>query len=384
MQRSNLRAAAKAHFWTLLERHRWVRRRRADMTAEEVAFVEAAMQETSSGACAAIDHVDALLAERPALIRSVGDTALTAAFVGTHTDALVAHLVAKGACFECDSRQWSPLHHAAQEIARHAEPEFARFHTVFQHGVAAATAIAVNAPHRGTSGNRSLLHITAFYGHTELTALLLDHGATAVKERNLGRTGPTALQLATRMHHWRERRERTAQVLLAHGARYDIFSACARNDGERLRELLRQDGDGARQRNGQGETPLHWAAWCGSVECAEQLLGAGAHVNAATNNGKTPLHFAAGPLDAPVDRPRPDNIEVVRVLAANGAALDASDHHARTPLHHAAFQGYGRVAEALLEAGANPSHRNTRGKTALEMARKGAMYLRQRAQQGGS
>lgn len=337
------------------------------------------MQETPSGLCATVDQVDTLLAENPALIGSVGNTALTAAFVGTRTDALVAHLVAKGARFEYDSGRWSPPHHAAQQIAREARPDFARFHTVFAHRLADAAAIGVNAPHRGTPGHRSLLHITAFHGHPELTELLLNHGAATVLERQLGGTGLTALQLATGMNHRRERRERTAQALLAHGAHYDIFSACARNDSDRLRELLRAGGDGVRERNGQGETPLHWAAWCGAVDCAEQLLRTGAHVNATANNGKTPLHLAAGPLDAPADRPRPDNIDVVRLLAANGAALDAGDHHARTPLHHAAFQGYGRVAEALLAAGANPSHRNTRGKTALEVARKGAMYLRQRA-----
>lgn len=389
MQSSHFQAA-KAQFWDLLERHRWVRRRRADMTAEEVAFVEAAMQDAPGDSGATVDRIDALLAERPALIRSAGNAALTAAFVGARTDAVVARLVVQGARFEYDDRQWSPLHHAAQEIARHARPDFARFRTVFHHRLAAATAIAVNAPHRGAPGHRSLLHITASFGHPDLTELLLNHGAATVIERQLGRTGPTALQLATRMNHWRERREHAALVLLAHGAHYDIFSACARNDGDRLRELLREDGDAARQRNGQGETPLHWAAWCGAVECVEQLLDAGALVNAPADNGKTPLHFAAGPLDAPVDRPLPDNTDVVRVLVGKGASLDAGDQHARTPLHHATFQGYGKVAQALLEAGANPNLRNARGKTALEVARKGAAYLRQpaqprhqRTQQGG-
>ena len=371
--------AAKARIWRLVERHRWAAQRRAELTAEQVAFVEAAMHDAPSGLCANVDHIDALLTERPALGGAPANTALTVAFIGANgaqTDALVALLVAKGARFECDQRRWSPLHHAAQQFAKEAWTGIARFDTVFQQGLATAAAIAVNAPHPGAPGHRSLLHIAAFHGHRELAELLLRHGAAAVLECKLGRTGPTALQLATQMGNWRARRERAAQVLLAHGAHYDVFSACARNDGQRVRELLRGDGDAARQRTGAGETPLHWAAWCGAAECTQLLLDAGARVNAAANNGRTPLHYAAGPLNVPVDRPQPDNTEVVRLLAASGAALDAGDNRARTPLHYAAFQGYGAAADVLLAAGANPNHRNVRGKTPLDVARKGAAHLR--------
>ena len=374
--------AAEARLWNLLERHSWTKRRRADMTTGEVAFVEAAMQDEPDGHDKNVEEVQTLLAKHPGLIHSAGAAALTAAFVGTHTDPLVGFLVAEGARFEHDTERWSPLHHAAHDICREARPEIARFAAVFEHGLAAATAIGVNPPYRGTPGYRSLLHIAALFGHTKLAELLLNHGAAAVVERKLGRIGPTALQLAVQMHHWRERREQTAQLLLARGAYYDIFSACARNDRERLRELLDADDDAARQRNGQGETPLHWAAWCGALGCAQQLLDAGARVNAAANSGKTPLHLAAGPLNTRVDWPRPDNTKVVRLLLGNGAAVDASDNHGRSPLHHATYQGYGDVAEALLAAGADPAHRNVRGKTPIDVARKGAAHLRQRTRLG--
>lgn len=370
--------AAETRIWSLLERYAWTKRQRADMTPEEIAFVEAAMRDAPGEACASVEEVRALLTRRPELIRSAGAAALTAAFVGTHTDALVDFLVANGARLEHGPERWTPLHQAAEEICRQARPAIDRFRIVFEHGLAAATAVAVKAPYRGTPGNRSLLHIVAFFGHPKLAELLLKHGAAAVVERPLGRAGPTALQLATQMHHWRERREHTAQLLLAGGAYYDIFSASARNDSERLGELLRADAAAAQQRNGQGETPLHWAAWCGALECARQLLDAGAYINAAADNGKTPLHLAAGPLNAPPGRPRPDNTEMVRLLLGNGAAVDASDNHARSPLHHAAYQGYSNAAEALLDAGANPRFRNTRGKTPLEVARRGAAHLRRR------
>ena len=374
----------EARIWKLLERYVWLKQRRADtLTTEETAFVEAAMRDAPDETGTNVEEIRTMLANRPRLIRSVGGAALAAAFVGANTDAVVALLVAEGARFEHDPQWWSPLHQAADEICRQERPTIDRFRTVFEHGLAAATAIAVKPPYRGISGNRSLLHIVGFFGHPKLAELLLKHGAAAVAERPLGRDGPTALQLATRMHHWRERREQTAQMLLAGGAYYDVFSACARNDGERLAELLRADSDAAQQRNGQEETPLHWAAWCGARECAEQLLKAGARVNAAANNGKTPLHLAAGPLNVPPGQPRPDNIEVVRLLLGNGAAVDASDDHARSPLHHAAYQGYSEAAEALLAAGANTRLRNVRGKTPLEVARRGAAHLRRRKRRGG-
>lgn len=375
-------AAAEAPIWSLLERHSWAKRQRADMTAEETAFVEAALCNAPDEACAKVEEVRAMLARRPGLVRSAGAAALAAAFVGSHTDALVELLVAKGARFEHDPERWSPLHHAAEEICRQEQPAIGRFRLVFECGLASATAIAVPAPYRGKPGSRSLLHIAAFFGQPQFAELLLDHGAAAVVECQLGRTGPTALQLATQMHHWRERREQVAQLLLSRGAYYDIFSACARNDGERLQELLRTDGDAARQRTGQGETPLHWAARCGSLRCARRLLDAGASVNAAANNGKTPLHLAAGPLNVVAGRPLPDTTETVRLLIDKGAAVDASDEHARSPLHDAAAQGYGDNAEALLTAGANPRHRNVRGRTPLDVARKGAAYLRQRGRLG--
>ena len=412
-------AAVRAIVWNLLERHRWTTRGRSRMTAAEVAFVEAAMQDFRGVLPRpTVDELEARLAADPGLLRTAGNAALTAAFVGRDTDDLVRFLVAKGARLEYGHNDWSPLHCAAHEISRHlldptaikrrraatrvnaghrapnaparpadhaanrkpkraSPPHIARFQTVFKAGLASAAQIAVQPPHRGTLGYRSLLHVTSFFGHRELTELLLDHGAQDVLEHKIGRNGHTALQCATEMHHWRDQRDRTAEALVARGAYYDIFSACARNDCHRLRQLLRDRG-AVDQRNGRAETPLHWAAWCCSAQCVEQLLGAGANVNAAAVNGKTPLHLAAGPLDAPEGWPRPNNTAVVDILIRHGAALDASDARGRTPLHHAAFRGYSEAAELLLGAGANATHRNGRGKTAFEIARKGAKHLRRR------
>ncbi len=331
------------------------------MTATEAAFVEAAMHDFRGGLAQPTGHeLEARLAAEPGLMRTAGNAALTVAFVGRDTDDLVALLVAKGARFECDRNEWSPLHSAAHEISRHlavpaeitkrnaatpagaasstanvppadhpatpkhqgatrptaadgatsATSRIARFQTVFEAELAGAAEIAARPQHRGTLGHRSLLHVASFFGHWELAELLFDHGAHAVLERKIGRNGHTAPRCATEMRYWRERRERTAEALLGRGAYYDIFSACARNDSHRLRQLPRQRG-AVDERNKQGETPLHRAAWCCASQCVELLLAAGANVNATAINGKTPLHLPVGLSDAPEGWPRPDNTAVV-------------------------------------------------------------------------
>ena len=376
MQRYSKVNAAKSLVWSLLQHYGWIRRGPSAMTPREAAFVEAAMQDDTGVLNAQAEDLQALATAHPELVASAGGAALTAAFIGRDTDDMVRLLVAQGARFEYDVNEWSPIHHAAHEISRLGSTRFARFHAVFAADIAQATEIAVKSPRRGARGNRTLLHATSTYGHAELTELLLNHGADAVLEHRLGRNGRTALQNATAMAHSRRNRERTARVLLAHGAYYDIFSACARNDTERLRELLHKDREAAQQRDGDGQTPLHWAAWCCALDCLELLIQAGASVNAKANNGKAPLHLAAGPVDVPQDLPLPDNTRVVAALIRAGAALDSPDNRNRTPLHHASYRGYADAAELLIDAGADVTLRNRRGRAPLEIARKDAARLR--------
>ena len=122
-----------------------------------------------------------------------------------------------------------------------------------------------------TSSHRSLLHITATFGHPPLTELLLQHGAGKVIEARLNETGDTALHRATEAGHWWDRRREVARILLDHGAYYDIFSACALDDDERVRTLLAEDPSAVDARHSDRTTPLHWAAAAGAPACAETL-----------------------------------------------------------------------------------------------------------------
>jgi len=63
------------------------------------------------------------------------------------------------------------------------------------------------------------------------------------------------------------------------------------NQSEMVRFLVSKGADpGTRARDEHGGTPLHWAAALGNIEMAERLIESGADVNAADNNGFTPLN----------------------------------------------------------------------------------------------
>jgi len=72
-----------------------------------------------------------------------------------------------------------------------------------------------------------------------------------------------------------------------------------------------------------GETPLHVAA---TGEIAQDLLDAGAKVDATTHDCETPLHFAASE----------GRSGVVERLLAGGADPTSCDDRGQTPLHKAA------------------------------------------------
>jgi ankyrin repeat protein len=93
------------------------------------------------------------------------------------------------------------------------------------------------------------------------------------------------------------------------------------------------------------------------VEC---LLRLGADPDAQDGGGHTPLYSLANGREAS------NGGDVVRALARNGAKVNANDgvKHC-TPLHMAARRGNLRIAEALLDCGADIDARDSLGDTPL-------------------
>lgn len=104
-----------------------------------------------------------------------------------------------------------------------------------------------------------------------------------------------------------------------------------------------------------GQTPLHMAADTGHSAMCQMLIKHGANVNAADIDGLTPLHLAS-------------KAKCVKVLADAGAPVDARDKHSLTPLFYAVASAKSDVVNALIQANANLSIRDRKGKTALVWA----------------
>ncbi len=222
---------------------------------------------------------------------------------------------------------------------------------LFESGVADATGTA--NPHTGWPDNVTLLYWPAVFGTANqrdgvrMTELLLEHGADPeIRIKGNGERGNTVLQEAVSPGadpHWTDGKREVAKVLLTSGAHYDVFSACALDDTDRLLERVEEDPDVATSLGEADTTPLHWAGRAGSLSCAEWLLNHGAQVNTRTKAKRTALHLAA----------ENDAAEAIELLAEHNADLDVQDTKGRTPLHRATYQGQVNAAEALIGLGAD-------------------------------
>ena len=93
-----------------------------------------------------------------------------------------------------------------------------------------------------------------------------------------------------------------------------------------------------------GESPLTLAAQEGHEAIVEVLVTNGADVNKLDRNGRGALHLATHLNDE-------QTVDILLKSNADPCKLD--EYHSTTPLHIACERGFHRIAERLLEAGAN-------------------------------
>ncbi len=172
----------------------------------------------------------------------------------------------------------------------------------------------------------------------------------------------------------------------------DISIHQAANDGN-IAAVKQRLADDVNAKNGEGMTPLHYAAYKGHKEMAELLIAKGADVNAKGFFGMTPLNMAndegekemadllrkhggktAKELKAEGkisihEAAEDGNIEAVKQHLAAGADVNAKDGWGYTPLHNAADGGHMEITELLIDKGAevNAKEEDT-GKTPLHYA----------------
>ena len=121
-----------------------------------------------------------------------------------------------------------------------------------------------------------------------------------------------------------------------------FFKAATASDVTRCLDA----GANIEARSEHGVTPLHFAAGnSDSPAVVKALIDAGANIEARLKNGGTPLHVAADLNDSPA---------VVKELIDAGANIEARLKSGYTPLHVAAeFSDSPAVVKELIDAGAN-------------------------------
>ena len=124
-------------------------------------------------------------------------------------------------------------------------------------------------------------------------------------------------------------------------------------------KLLLEHGADPNTKSDYGDAVLYDAARLGNTEVVALLIAVGAEVDARhSQNAESALHTAAQSSPDP---------SVIDQLIDAGADVNAIDHLEWTPLHGAAMHGNLGTAERLLSQDANASQIGGFGETPLEM-----------------
>ncbi len=229
--------------------------------------------------------------------------------------------------------------------------------------------------------DRRPLHEAAEAGRPEVVKLLLDHHADVAARDATGQTPlllqplPGCAQLLADAMMGGEPDEQTAVVraalyadvvnqLAARGA--DVNEADENGEtplrvvlgepaGTDVARVLLEHGANPEFTDASGRAlPLHCAARWGDRESVRMLLDRGAAVDARDGDGNTPLHSAA-------------DAGAVEELLAAGADVNAQDKDGAVPLQIAIGVGNVAVVKTLLDHKADPTLKNAKGQTPLDL-----------------
>ena len=366
-------------FATALFQGNWFARgdEKLALTAAEQSFISAALGADAKRWQGNPDlaGMEDVLAANPNVLARIGERLLVVAVGMRGCGGAVTFLLRRGVRLHIDETAYNVLHEAAWAGAEDT------LRAVFESGAADATCVSVRKPHVGWPDNVSLMYWAAHGGFPSVARALIEYGAGVhheLKIKGNGERGATSLHEALAPSasgpgsaHAENKRE-VARLLIEDGAVCDVYATCALDDADCLEGLLSADPDLVFAAEDYNMTALHWAARAGARRCSAMLLEHGAQPNPINKARRTPLHLAA---EADAD----GQGAIIALLAKYGGDLNAQDRKGRTPLHRATYEGRVEAAEALLQAGADPSLRNKTGKTAFQIARKDAKHFKQRA-----
>jgi ankyrin repeat protein len=189
-------------------------------------------------------------------------------------------------------------------------------------------------------GDLTPLHVAADLGDIEKAKILLEFRADINAQTS---DGATPLFFAAFGNH-----RPFCDLLLAKGARLDVYSACAQGKRQEVAATLKTDPKLAKTPDKRlRRTPLFWAARCGDAAFVRLLLENGAQANI-----RAPHYSRSNVIRGPGIWPQPPEPSQV----------------GETPLHLAAEGGHEEVARMLIEKGADMNIRDEGGQTALYRA----------------
>ncbi len=150
-------------------------------------------------------------------------------------------------------------------------------------------------------------------------------------------------------------------ILLAAGSIWpqEIFDIFRKGDVPAVKAMIEKSPQLVDARDGDGSTPLHYAAFSGDPDLVRFLIDKGAKVESKDAESKTPLHIAV----------MNDRREAAAALLERGAAIEARDDYQRTALVLCARErGQASLGRILIEAGADVNAKDKFGSDALELA----------------
>ncbi|KPK86341.1 MAG: hypothetical protein AMJ81_01475 [Phycisphaerae bacterium SM23_33] len=183
------------------------------------------------------------------------------------------------------------------------------------------------------------LQNAAAAGNREMAEVLIAAGADVNAK---GKAGMTPLAYAVGGWLAAGKDNPCVELLLAKGAKLDIFAAAALGKLDQIQAFLKADPDAAKATAMGRITPLHLAATAGHTDVAAALLDSGADVDAGRTEWAAPLTLAAGY----------GRKEIVKLLLERKADVNAVDADRGTPIASAAYQGWTDIVELLLDHGA--------------------------------
>lgn len=173
---------------------------------------------------------------------------------------------------------------------------------------------------------------------------------------------------------------------------FDVHSASAYGDFQKLRKFVEHDGASLSHPDGNGYYPLQWAALNNFADIVQYIIEHGGDVNAKDHTGQTALHWSAvrGSIAAAdillqngarVEAADVNGYRAVHIAAQYGqttflyhivtkyhADFDVPDNDGRSPLHWAAYKGFTDTVRLLLFRDASQVRQDKDGCTPLHWA----------------